>query len=113
MNYTNQSFLNAVIERAKDPRRAVLDDYPIGDAQCAYRSPINDLKCFVGVCIPDGQYNENMEDKPVSHLDVPALADVSTGLMTDCQKVHDNNDPEEWAAALARIAANWGLRVKI
>lgn len=112
-NYTNQSFLNAVIERAKDPRKAmsgrtlVDDDHP----QCAYLAP-DGLKCFVGACIPDSQYNPRMEDWPVRRLSVPALADVSDVLMIDCQKVHDNFDPKEWATKLARIAANWGLRIK-
>lgn len=78
---------------------------------CYYRHPEGKLKCAVGALIPDDKYDPEMEGKDASRLIIkyPELK-FDTELATDCQIVHDENEPEQWPVQLLMVAAEHGLR---
>lgn len=107
---TNQEFFNKVWERAKDPRESMLND------KCMYRGP-NGLRCFVGECIPDEEYDPAIEGSTVQDLHLnntipPALKDVDVDLMVECQTVHDGYMPEFWRKELTLIAKKHKLQIQ-
>ena len=55
---TDQEFFNKVWERAKDPRVASGTG-----GTCMYRAP-DGLRCFVGECIPDAEYDQALRKTP-------------------------------------------------
>lgn len=91
---------------------------------CLYRGP-NGLKCAAGVLIPDELYQPEMEGhdfcefngpeigrqalleapKPELWNDVIALVGADNiGLIKKLQKIHDQNQPEEWTQLLNELA---------
>lgn len=106
MKHTNQTFFNAVWERARDKRKS------ISSGRCLYRG--NDgLRCFVGVCIPDGEYRKGFEEMHVRDVSplVPSLAGVNPGLLVEVQFIHDAVSEGDWESHLRELAEEHGLEV--
>lgn len=111
MKHTNQTFFNAVWERAKDKRRSMLgnrDSLP----RCAYRGP-EGLRCFVGVCIPDDEYKAEFERLFTSEVlqSVPSLVGVDMRLIAKAQSIHDHSPEWSWESYLRELAEEYGLEV--
>ncbi len=78
---------------------------------CLYRGR-GDLKCAIGIFIPDDLYDKDMEQKDVNVLfqEFPeALAacglDVSEKkLLRGLQSIHDQHPVREWRARLSQLA---------
>lgn len=107
---TDQEFFNKVWERAKDPRVASGTG-----GTCMYRAP-DGLRCFVGECIPDAEYDPSIEKNTVSDLLFdgkipPTLNGVDVFLMSDCQSVHDCHLPQFWRERLTFIAEKYKLQI--
>ena len=106
---TEQEAFNAVWERAKDKRRATDE----GGTNC-YRTDEGD-RCFIGVLIPEDQYDPTMERFRVESLALagrlPFLEGVDRALLRALQRVHDAQPPARWANALRDVAARYGLEV--
>ncbi len=79
---------------------------------CRYRGP-NGTACAVGCLIPDGKYFPGMERESV--WDVMqrwpgAIPCDNERLLSLLQRVHDVEDPDEWATELAAVAYFFGLK---
>jgi len=95
MVMTNQEIFEKVtMHLLVQKKRSVLypEDRGLG-ANCAYRG-VFDLKCAVGVLIPDEEYSSEMENIDArtlmeGPLCPPALRECNADLLYDLQKAHD------------------------
>lgn len=85
---------------------------------CFYR--FNNLKCAIGILIPDKLYDPDMEGLPIeSLLNFPELAPhllasdraliKSIQLLEDLQSCHDDEPVEDWKLILHAIAHEFNL----
>lgn len=114
--FTAQEIFDHVVEHLLTQRQqSTCDD------SCAYRG-YNGLKCAAGALIPDEIYTPRMEmfSEDIFGIQFKGLLDRNTFLATrfrthealimDLQSVHDDNDdPDQWPIALARVAADHNL----
>lgn len=101
---TLQEIFNIVWERAKDERKAQSDSNGI----CAYRTEDN-IACFIGQCIPNRYYKEEMEG-PISELLIhlsPKIRAIYSSFEDELeylQSIHDDNHSEMWKENLVEFA---------
>jgi hypothetical protein len=87
---------------------------------CEYRTA-DGLKCAVGVLISDEKYHPGMgkcwvaglwSERDAKRYGFKPLSMPSartSELLESLQYVHDNEEPAQWPAALARVAVDYGL----
>lgn len=88
--------------------------------QCRYRAP-NNLKCAIGILIPDDIYTDDMEGLGVGGLldsydispTLPKYFMKHRDLLAALQLVHDKNDPEYWKGELVSVSTIFDLDPKI
>lgn len=108
----NQEVFDIVWERAKDKRKAFSNENEF----CKYRNE-EGVACFVGVCIPDDTYNEDMEGHDFHNLIArfPVIKDIfkdcDSSFVKSLQVIHDSNEPKEWEELLRRKAVEQNLTV--
>ena len=105
---TLQGFFNRAWQWAARPEfKPCVDEY----GECKYRSNDGNNACFIGACIPDKLYTENMEE-----MEAPASLwsltkrlgiTVSTALLGELQRCHDETATltQPAKAARARLRA--------
>ena len=76
-------------------------------------------KCAAGVLIADDEYqkkfddNKKMTDTSCSSLiDNEWVPDEHSDLISDCQRLHDNQSMGAWRKGLEHIAESYGLKLK-
>ncbi len=80
---------------------------------CAYRGN-DDCKCAAGFLIPDDDYKpDHMEGVSWGGLIGRGFVPPDHGeLIRNLQRVHDRDDPCEWADVLQRVAKDRGLKFR-
>ncbi len=87
------------------------------EGRCQYRGT-GDLKCAIGILIPNNLYHVGMEESGITYLihsypEVKKLLgadDRDTALLlSDLQTVHDTNHPVEWPERLKAVAEEHNL----
>jgi len=77
---------------------------------CAYRGR-DGLKCAAGCLIGDDEYVASMEKNTWRDLaDKGIVPNYHLGLIHKLQKIHDNEDPVDWAISLESLAKEFGLK---
>lgn len=75
-----------------------------------YRAP-SGLTCAVGCLIPVEEYRPEFDDGNKSLADVqaatPALQGLEIGFLSRIQRIHDNQQPEDWARELDWFEKTW------
>lgn len=104
----NQEIFNIVWERAKDHRVCKDKNW------CKYRQNDNandELRCFIGACIPDEKYSPGFEDSSLSQVlsDLKFTCDLT--FAEQLQEIHDLNKPENWERMLRNLAQRFKLTV--
>ena len=76
--------------------------------RCMYRGE-NGLKCAVGHCITDDEYDEKMELNTInsSCFDKFEISRDRRGLLTRLQDIHDTRDPGHWIKDFAVVEADY------
>lgn len=116
---TNQELFDTVAVHLLKQNESSVDE----GGGCLYRS--GDLKCAVGVLIPDELYSSDIEGISVGKLYggayfISARKKVTDWLfttfsenqikfLTELQDIHDDGLPSEWRELLERLAINHGL----
>lgn len=81
---------------------------------CHFRHPDNpELKCFVGVLIPDEVYKPNFECQPLFELHklVPGLDGCDYAFLKKGQEIHDDfTTLENWEKEYKQLAVDWNLK---
>lgn len=86
---------------------------------CKYR--LGELKCAVGVLIPDELYRPKMEGRSVAALisfvdsnpsqyRLPEWFKEHRHLLEKLQVIHDTDEPDQWAQALRQLAVSEKLK---
>ena len=106
---TLQEVFNAVWERAKDKTKAVTDNRW---ADCLYRAK-DGRKCFIGVLIPDAEYDPTMEGDGIIQIKskLPCLQGLDVDRLNDLQIIHDAHPVEAWEEKLRDFALVYNLTV--
>lgn len=80
---------------------------------CLYRHPQDDLKCAIGVLIPDEHYKYWMEGEAIGNFPKPVLSDLGfcgyEDFLRGLQMIHDNYQPVEWKSQLRNFAEHHKL----
>jgi hypothetical protein len=87
------------------------DEDEIVDERCVYRSP-DGLQCAAGCLIGDDEYHKSWDTGGGSTWSVIARqmgVDAHMSLIEELQNLHDTDDPDDWAAALGRLAQTLDL----
>lgn len=63
---------------------------------CSYRG-LNGRKCFVGVYIPDRQYNEGLEGSLPNLETMLTWIKPNRDFLDDLQEIHDESCPLDWS----------------
>ena len=75
---------------------------------CRYR--LNNLKCAAGCLIGDEEYRGTFEGFDWKYLvETSAVPDAHSELIVKLQRIHDDNEPEEWPYFLKQLAESEGL----
>jgi hypothetical protein len=107
---TNQEFFNKVWERSKFKFRCV-DQL----GKCSYRNQLGNA-CFVGVAIPDNEYDFKLEGKTPRQMVTDGilpkcLTEVDVYLMEEAQYIHDSIDFSHWENLLEELAKKYNLSI--
>ena len=118
---TAQQFYDMIVSHLRQQNaRSVLDDL-YGANPCAYRG-LNNMKCAVGIIIPDEIYTRSMESKTVSQLirnngigyDIPEELllelDQHRKLLSTLQSIHDAEPVCVWEEHFEILAENLDLQ---
>jgi hypothetical protein len=108
LNLDLQGLFNRIWERAKDPVKALVGT-ELGDERCLYRAP-NGKECFIGCCIPNEKYTEDMEAGYPNPVFLSVILDrvLPKILYSDAkllQSIHDHSPPQDWKSQLEAFAA--------
>lgn len=100
--FTLQEVFNAVWERAKDKTKASTNDKW---KDCLYRAS-DGRKCFMGVLIPDTEYQTDMEGDGIKQIvhRLPSLKGLTVEYLNDLQIIHDSYDVKQWEDKLRSFA---------
>lgn len=84
--------------------------------RCLLRGPDN-LKCALGIFIPDDEYTESLEDGPVHDSNFNSYWYFSERgydilLLKDLQQIHDMYEVEDWKEQLDLLAQDFNLKVE-
>lgn len=75
---------------------------------CRYR--LNNMKCAAGCLIGDEEYRGTFEGFDWKDLvEISAVPDAHSELIVKLQRVHDDDEPEEWLYSLKQLAESEGL----
>lgn len=111
---TDQEMFNIVWKRAKIPARAVVAGAGICRLR-ANKTAEDPLRCFLGECIPDNEYNPTWDNgnTPTSVVlrECYSLKELTYSLVTDIQRIHDNCAPGVWEEMLREIAEKYDLTI--
>lgn len=116
---TLQEVFDKIWERAKDPRKSLRKPHDPENSLCAYRSP-DGLKCFMGVLLPDQNYDPSMDDEKsvptktgIGYVKdfIPLDLSVSEEHLYRLQRIHDSWEPENWRSRLIAFATSQHLTV--
>lgn len=106
INYSGQELFNQVAKHLLiQNKQSFFKNTGIG----AYRGD-QDLKCGLGIIIPDEEYSEELEFRSPSewHWSIQqkfGLGEVEVLKLADeLQGIHDNYEPKEWPTALLELA---------
>lgn len=116
---TNQAVFNKVVKHLLTQKKRSTVKLANNEMMCAYRGT-NNLKCAIGVLIPNTRYRESFEGTglfdPFSELGNPVLK--AAGLTVEqgdlgeaLQSVHDRVQPSRWPTALRRVAKDFNLKL--
>lgn len=80
------------------------------NGNCKYRGQ-DGLKCAIGALIEDRDYDPDWDNRigGVRASLLPILKDLDTRMLDQLQYLHDNNEPCEWEAGLAKLAERYEL----
>ena len=90
--------------------------------ECLYR--YDGMKCAIGRLIPDELYDPVVEGAGVIYGSIAKKdnseklwamlpvrrTETMSVLLNELQKVHDDNDPEDWRQLLSDVAGDFGLK---
>ena len=116
-----QDIFNKMWERAKVQTRSVDEE-----GCCVYRNDDGNC-CFVGACIPDSNYSEELENKRAAVLvrdyglkifgydlviaDRYTQFELGELFLNECQAIHDRESPKRWQDQLRDVANSHKLEV--
>lgn len=86
-----------------------------GVYRCLYRGP-NELRCAIGVLIPNDKYNPSFEGCPCTDKDIQEAAGLGgedINLALQLQDIHDGNPTVLWRGLLQETAAEFGLKWRL
>lgn len=114
--FTYQEAFNIIWEHAKKKEKGFGPSkcYP-GEKFCRLRGD-NGSKCFIGVLIPDEEYEECMESDVVSFaLSKRIFESDSPGRLSQfsdtIRSIHDLHETDKWEKLLRQLAHDFGLTV--
>jgi hypothetical protein len=112
---TLQELFNIVWERAKDKRKAWVNNVDDMSVRCVYRSP-EGLCCFIGAAIPPEKYDRRFDyDMPLMSLkeivSILKLDRVNMRAIEELQRIHDTREVELWEIELRAYALRRNLEI--
>lgn len=124
---TNQEIFDKVFNHAKTQRKEFGNDAQSGSGSidgCLYRCKLSDGRvkmCFIGVLIPDEDYDQSMEgdsvqnlfDKHPDMMESIGLSQSQHSLLQELQYIHDENEPNKWEQAFAALAESNDLECSV
>jgi hypothetical protein len=86
------------------------------DPICAYRGT-DDLKCAIGVLIPDNKYRGSFEGNALDYSSVNSSLARAAGIRTEAQRtlavdlqtIHDEEPVRKWSGSLREVAGRYNL----
>ncbi len=90
----------------------------VSDDRCEYRGP-NDLRCGVGMVMPNACYSQDMEGQSIEYLqrNYPerlarfGIGEDNVSLLGAIQGVHDREDVDAWPTKFKALATDYGLKM--
>lgn len=80
---------------------------------CVYKTS-EGLSCAAGCLMSDDDYSHDFEQNTWKELTkYRGVPDAHVSLITELQKLHDDNRPRAWRNKLRRIANNHGLNSEV
>lgn len=115
---TLQDIFNVVWAHAKLGKRSAVSITEANETHtpiCRYRMTINGevRKCFIGCLIPDDQYTPALESAGFERAMLAAdiSQDVKKNDLFMLQRIHDDNEPNEWLRLLEGYAEEYHLTI--
>lgn len=88
------------------------------DQDCRYklnRAGDTELKCSIGILIPDSKYKRSLEGLPITDekvfnsLEFRVTGQDQVDFLFDLQQIHDQYNCDEWKRELDKIKIKYGL----